>query len=231
MEKETYLNIRTHCIVSNHSVTQDGNLIITSPLLPRDAEMPPEGAHFLSSNEQFLHDLYGMLQFYYRKSGFSYRKFFKMDNLSKLGFLASEVLLEGQIDRTAANTDIAIILFNSNASQDIDTRYQETIEDDNYFPRPSEFVYTLPNIVAGEIAIRNQIFGETAFFISEQFDAFALVSRVTNVLQDGHQKCICGWVEYSRGQYEACLFLVVKETEKRRLFNVSEVTRIYNESA
>ena len=43
-------------------------------------------------------------------------------------------------------------------------RFQETIQHaDSYYPSPALFVYTLPNIVTGEIAIRNKYYGETSF--------------------------------------------------------------------
>src|SRR3712207_7060242 len=44
--------------------------------------------------------------------------------------------------------------------------YEQTIcHRAQFFPSPSVFVYTLPNIVTGEIAIRNHYHGETHFFV------------------------------------------------------------------
>ncbi|MDR3095088.1 MAG: hypothetical protein LBU62_10695 [Bacteroidales bacterium] len=144
----------------------------------------------------------------YRELRLDYRKFFKMDNLSKLAFLASEILLDGWIDRNVPHQDIAVILFNRSASLDIDATYQQSIRDgDNFFPSPSEFVYTLPNIMTGEIAIRNRIFGETACFISEQMDIADLYNKVKDVMDDTVRQCICGWVEYFANHCEAELWL------------------------
>ena len=87
---------------------------------------------------------------FYRSLQVDYPKFFKMDGLSKLGFLASEMILNDDENRFTPREDVAVICFNSSSSLDIDMQYQETIADnENYFPSPSLFVYTLPNIVTG----------------------------------------------------------------------------------
>ena len=91
----------------------------------------------------------------YREFVGDYPKFFKMDSLCKLGFIGSELLLKGINAEEKENA--AIILFNRNGSLITDRNYQKTITDDNYFPSPALFVYTLANIVTGEIAIRNKI--------------------------------------------------------------------------
>ena len=92
----------------------------------------------------------------YRSRVNDYPKFFKMDELSKLGFIASELLLQAEGDRHQDSEDRAVILFNRSSSVTNDRKYQDTIQrPDDYFPSPALFVYTLPNIVTGEIAIRN----------------------------------------------------------------------------
>jgi hypothetical protein len=163
----------------------------------------------------------------YRAAGIDYRKFFKMDNLSRLGFLASEILLAGNAEEETAGGNMSVIFFNSSSSLDIDTVYQGSIRDaDNYYPSPSEFVYTLPNIVTGEIAIRRRTHGETAFFISETFDYGMLCERVSASFDDTSQKSLCGWVEYCRGKCEAILFLVTGEPDAKMLFNPENVRRL-----
>ena len=102
----------------------------------------------------------------FRKEEISYSKFFKMDSLSKLGFLTTEFLLrENGISRYSKDR-IGVVLSNSGSSLDTDMGYFETIRDrNNYYPSPSVFVYTLPNIMIGEICIRNQVNGENSFFV------------------------------------------------------------------
>lgn len=106
---------------------------------------------------QFFKELYKFL-------GLNYLKFFKMDPLSKLGFLAAELLLSEWT--TISKEEFNIILACSHSSMESDIQFQATISNpDNYFPSPSAFVYTLPNIVIGEIAIKHQIYGENCMFI------------------------------------------------------------------
>ena len=113
-----------------------------------------------------------MLVELYRRYVGDYPKFFKMDTLSRLGFIAAELLLkEEQVD--------AVILANRSASIKNDTDYLATISDDNYYPSPALFVYTLPNIVTGEIAIRHHINGETAFYILENAEQLEPIIQST----------------------------------------------------
>ena len=107
-----------------------------------------------------------MLVELYREYVKDYPKFFKMDTLSRLGFMAAELLLQAEgAERFVPREDRAVILANRSASIKNDKDYLETISEGNYYPSPALFVYTLPNIVTGEIAIRNKYLGETAFYV------------------------------------------------------------------
>ena len=144
-----------------------------------------------------------------------YPKFFKMDTLSKLGFVASEMLLkdEGQ-ERFVSREDRAVVLFNKTASLQADTNYQATIQDpENFFPSPAAFVYTLPNIVTGEIAIRNKYYGETSFIVMESCDAHIMARQLMNAFQDlMTQSILGGWLDCNdENHFEARLFLVEKQ--------------------
>jgi len=149
-----------------------------------------------------------------------------MDRLCRLGFLATEILLQGGFNREKYPADqVAIVLANSNASLDTDIRYQETVKT---IPSPSLFVYTLPNIMIGEICIRNHFKGENAFFVFRQFDATFMEQYVSNLL-DNHlaNACICGWVELLKEEYRAFLMLVEKEKLSRTLlFTKKNISKI-----
>ena len=151
----------------------------------------------------------------YRARVGDYPKFFKMDTLSKLGFVASEMLLkdEGQ-ERFVPREDRAVVLFNKTASLQADTNYQATIQDpENFFPSPAAFVYTLPNIVTGEIAIRNKYFGETSFIVLEACDAQIMARQLMNAFRDPMtQSILGGWLDCTdENHFEARLFLVEKQ--------------------
>ena len=112
-----------------------------------------------------------MLVELYRRFVGDYPKFFKMDTLSRLGFIAAELLLKhsGASEHSDKSCQpSAVILANRSASIKNDRDYLATISEGNYYPSPSLFVYTLPNIVTGEIAIRHHIQGETAFYILDR---------------------------------------------------------------
>lgn len=128
-----------------------------------------------------------MLVELYRRYVKDYPKFFKMDTLSRLGFIAAELLLKDQQVE-------AVILANRSASIKNDTDYLATITGENYYPSPALFVYTLPNIVTGEIAIRHHIQGETSCYIlekSEQLEPIIL-SQITR-----QSPILAGWCECS----------------------------------
>jgi 3-oxoacyl-(acyl-carrier-protein) synthase len=147
----------------------------------------------------------------YKKEQVSYPKFYKMDNLSKLGFLTAELLIKNSdVLKKYEQKEIGVVIANSSSSLDTDFDYQELIKDkSNYFPSPSVFVYTLPNILIGEICIRHQIKGENAFFVSEEFDPEQIINYVTHLFEQGKtEACICGWVELLRDKYHSSLFLV-----------------------
>ena len=114
----------------------------------------------------------------YREFVGDYPKFFKMDSLCKLGFIGAELLLKDISAEEKENA--AIILFNRNGSLITDRNYQKTITDDNYFPSPALFVYTLANIVTGEIAIRNKIYGESSFYVLNNPDVDLMNDIINN---------------------------------------------------
>jgi hypothetical protein len=148
----------------------------------------------------------------YKKLEINYPKFFKMDSLSKLAFLGAEILLNTEIDLLIEN-NIALVFANKSSSLDTDVKYQETISDEeNYFPSPAVFVYTLSNICLGEISIRHQLKTENSFFIFDEFNPEFMVNYANILLNTKKaDKVLCGWVEYYNEEYKAFLYLVAKE--------------------
>ena len=140
----------------------------------------------------------------FKNLNLSYPKFYKMDRLCKLGFLATEYLIAKNND-CRPNESTAIIMCNASGSLDSDLKHLNHVEQ----PSPAVFVYTLPNIVVGEIAIRHGIKGETAFFVCEhnedptayQYAANMLIDKITD-------SCIVAWVDYTEEQYFANLYFL-----------------------
>ncbi|MCF0244753.1 MAG: hypothetical protein HUK06_08245 [Bacteroidaceae bacterium] len=133
----------------------------------------------------------------YRRYIGNYPKFFKMDALARVGFVASELLLKDDEQRFTSREDRAVVLFNKSSSICSDKIYQKTICDKNeYFPSPSAFVYTLPNIVAGEICIRNKYEGESCFYVLDNYDETTINNTITEIFTDKTTtSAIVGWVE------------------------------------
>ena len=158
-----------------------------------------------------------MLNDVYRSRIGDYPKFFKMDALCKVGFVASELLLKAETDgeisqRKAHGTSSrAVLLFNRSGSLNADTKYQTTIQEaDNFFPSPAIFVYTLPNIVTGEIAIRNLYYGETNFIVLDSMDLHTMAEQIANAFQDTEtESVLTGWVDcYDENHFEARMLII-----------------------
>ena len=136
----------------------------------------------------------------------NYPKFYKMDRQSKLGLLASEVILSGRPKLNSEST--AVILSNSSSSLDTDIRYWDSAKQ---AASPSLFVYTLPNIVAGEICIRNGFKGESNFFVTPEFDPDWMAEYVSQVFSSGTtEACLAGWVDVLPDHAEFFLYLTLK---------------------
>lgn len=153
-----------------------------------------EGKKELGEQEGQEH--HSLLTSLYKQMIGNYPKFYKMDGLSRLGFVASEILLNAEKGET--DKERAIIFFNHSSSIASDRNYKESINDkDNYFPSPSIFVYTLPNIVTGEIAIRNHFHGETSFFILPDKDERLMEEILQASCRDAQSKSfLTGWIDY-----------------------------------
>lgn len=153
-----------------------------------------EGKKELGEQEGKEH--HSLLTSLYKQMIGNYPKFYKMDGLSRLGLVASEILLNAEKGET--DEERAIIFFNHSSSIASDRNYKESIKDkDNYFPSPSIFVYTLPNIVTGEIAIRNHFQGETSFFILPDKDERMMEEILQASCRDAQSKSfLTGWIDY-----------------------------------
>ena len=197
--------ISASCVISKNTVYKNDSQLFEKP----DTEL---SAFLLAAYQHF--DLH-------------YPKFYKMDNLCKLGWLGTEVLLHN--DFTAgdyAAERVSVVLANANSSLDTDLRYMESVKE---IPSPGLFVYTLPNIVIGEICIRHKFKGENAFFIQEYFDAEFLAVTVNNLFDnDLTDRCICGWIDVIGQEYKAALFLIQKDKTSSAIpFSAQQLNTIF----
>ncbi|MDL2227617.1 hypothetical protein LJC30_01850 [Odoribacter sp. OttesenSCG-928-L07] len=163
---------------------------------------------FINKNNDTIKDF---LIASYRYFNISYPKFFKMDNLSKAGFIASELILKDFFEANKIDKEkFGMIFSNSVSSLDTDINFQETIKNpDNYFPSPAIFVYTLANIVMGEIAIRHSITGHNTFFIDNEFD-YKKLMQYTQILKSNTiiSHSLCAWIDCIGERLDVNMFLV-----------------------
>src|SRR5690606_6089492 len=178
-------HIKSYCHLKNQKVFINGNLFFSD-----------ESEDFST----FIKNAYKSLKT-------DYPKFFNMDNLSKLAFLAADVLLKNE-NLNEEENNIALIFSNRASSLDTDRKHQAAIENDAaYFPSPAVFVYTLPNICLGEISIKHRLYSENSFFIFDRFNAEHLQLYANSLLRSGKaEKVLCGWVELDDNNYEAFIY-------------------------
>ncbi len=172
-------------VADSHAVVPNVRISADTRLTPADV---PEGLTAL-----------------YKQQVGDYPKFYKMDPLCKLGFLAVEKLLTNGnlLSDDDPNETRAVVLFSKHGSMADDKAYEETIRrEDEYFPSPAVFVYTLSNIVTGEIAIRHGYHGETSCYILEEKDWNLMEKIILTTFQDkGIKSVIGGWVDYQDEQH------------------------------
>lgn len=151
----------------------------------------------------------------YKEIAVDYPKFYKMDMLAQAGFLGSELIKKVHPGLTTQYKDdeIALLFANKQSSADTDIRFRESYEEKKV-PSPSLFVYTLPNIVLGEIAIRNKWFGENMFAIFPKFTPEFFVQYSAILLATGSKAVLAGWLGVLDGHVEVFMFLVENEDVK-----------------
>ena len=204
-DKHTFLKLISGFGGSNAAllVTADDQPQIQQPKIPQTHQthrvtITPEGLTIDGKAQSATATGKALLTELYRTYVGDYPKFHKMDGLSKLGFLASELLMKCEEDeQPTENEQRAVILFNHSSSIDTDQHYLASIQPGNYFPSPSLFVYTLPNIVTGEIAIRHHLHGETSFYslASRNEELMAKIQQAT-LSDTATTSMITGWIDY-----------------------------------
>jgi hypothetical protein len=149
-----------------------------------------------------------------------------MDNLSRLGWIAAELLLQDNFHKSFLPETVGIVLANKSSSLETDIKYFESTKT---IASPALFVYTLPNIVMGEISIRHHLKGENALFVTERFEGKFIQQYVEDLFRMGAvDLCICGWLEYFENNMEASLYLVGKTRHGMALpFTDENITKIY----
>lgn len=200
--------ITSYCSIDRNSINIDGNI---------------NAVEGYSDFAAFIKSLYQNL-------GIQYPKFYKMDNLSRLAFISSELLGgKNTVKEKYPGDEIGIVILTTSSSLDTDCRYFNSIKDnESYFPSPAAFVYTLPNIMAGEICIRNKFHGENTVFIDDDLSGNNVMNYVSDLFRNEKIKaCIFGRVNLFLEEFSSCLLLVeTDDTNKILVFNADNVKKI-----
>lgn len=180
----------THeCLISDKMVRVDGEIAFDGSSLPDFASFIR--AAFKSISEPYM-------------------KFSKMDDLCKLGLTAVEFLLQkDDLHARCKEEEIAMLLANRYSSLETDCNHQRIIDDRvSYQPSPAVFVYTLANIVMGEVSIRQKFKGENLFMIDGEWNKERMSQLASFSLAAGMKAVIAGWVDFYGEEYSAHIFLI-----------------------
>lgn len=158
----------------------------------------------------------------YRHLGLSYPKFFKMDELSRLAFLGSEmVLIRSGLERFADDR-VALLFANRSSSLLTDGQFQATLE--SGIPSPALFVYTLPNIGLGEVCIRHGLHGENNFLVTEDFDVALMLEQAEVLLNEQVADAVLvAWAETDGEQHDGFFVFI----ERGQSLSAQELMRLY----
>ncbi len=166
--------------ISSGKITVDGNVVFESET---------------SDFQTFIREAF-------KSRGESNLKFYKMDDLCKLGYVASAWALDGL---EYGEEECGLILSGRYGCLDTDIKHQEIIDTEgDASASPAVFVYTLPNVVAGEISIRHHIKGENTWFWSDD-ETMSDIRGYAGlaILSQNLKYCVVGHLDFLKGEYFA----------------------------
>ena len=177
--KPSLVSVRT-VEISDGKIYVDGNLVFES-----------EASDF----QVFIREAF-------KSRGESNLKFYKMDDFCKLGYVASAWAFDGL---EYGEEECGLILSGRYGCLDTDIKHQEIIDaEGDSSASPAVFVYTLPNVVAGEISIRHHVKGENTWFWSEDETMSDIREYAVLAAQSQNLKyCVIGHLDFLKGEYFA----------------------------
>ena len=138
----------------------------------------------------------------FKSRGENTMKFYKMDDLCKLGYVAAAWILDGL---EFGEEECGMVLSGKYGCLDTDMKHQQIIDKEgDAASSPAVFVYTLPNVVAGEISIRHHIKGENTWFWSDDRTMSDLKHYASLMAGASDLRyCIIGHLDFLNGEYFA----------------------------
>lgn len=180
--------IKSYCRITNDKIISDD-----ATILKRNEN---------ESIDEFLKRIYQL-------SEAGYPKYHKMDLLCKAAFLAVELISKKE---SIYETETALAFSNRSSSMVSDEKHALSIYEEESTASPAVFVYTLPNIILGEISIRHKLLSENVFFIFDKFTPEFLVPYVGQTLNDKKSELVlAGWAEIDEQNTDVLLYLVSQQ--------------------
>lgn len=155
-------------------------------------------------------DYHAFIRDAFKAVGGQNMKFYKMDDFCKLAYVAADRLLEG-ID--FGEEECGMVLSGRYGCLDTDMKHQQIIDSEgDAGASPAVFVYTLPNVAAGEVSIRHHIKGENTWFWSDdrQMRDIRQYAGLMMAAQD-LKYCMTGYFDCIAGKYEAVFKLLERQ--------------------
>jgi len=148
---------------------------------------------------------------FYKHLGLSYPKFYKMDLPSKVAYLCAELIVQKAQDAaiTWHEDKVAMLCSTATGSLDVDEKYLATCET---IPSPALFVYTLPNIMLGEVCIRHKFKGEQLCTIAAKIQTEFSYHYIQDLFANRQQDfCLVAEVAAYQQHIDAKMALIAKE--------------------
>jgi hypothetical protein len=167
----------------------------------------------------------------YYALGCSYPKFFKMDSLCKWAWLGAEALLKkpdgGWLYDGLDKRNVALAIATRDGCLEVDHRFSESIA---HIASPALFVYTLPNIMLGEICIRHGFTGEQLCLAQDEFRVEELLFWAQDTCRNrGTTHCLFGWVNALANECDMSLFWC--SAAELEMLDATQLQSIHNQTA
>jgi 3-oxoacyl-[acyl-carrier-protein] synthase-1 len=132
----------------------------------------------------------------YKKNLADQSRFFKMDLYSRLAYVGTGLLAKDALNGYDP-ADLAIFIFTQNGSVLADRKHLSSFSNpEEFYPSPAVFINTLPNVVLGEIAVKNNIKGETTLVLLPSRDEATMNTVIqASVAATRPSAVIYGWVD------------------------------------
>ena len=107
---------------------------------------------------------------------------------------------------------LGIVLQSEKGCLESDINHQIRVDEKS--PSPAIFVYTLSNIVIGEISIRNKWFGESILFIEKEHELDNIIRHSSTLMMNNKcQICLVGTIDSFKNEHNLKMAIIEKDQD------------------